>query len=219
MTNKKIQTAKNLLLASALAMSPLAREAVAAPVSGSVEHLQSTDESKGGSYERLNAFYSLPANVKGYTFVEAYHDGTAFGKTTLTKKVTDKFSIVSQTRSINEGFTDTGLGLQLNIPVQKGYALIRLVPAWINSEGKSVDNRNILGFAVGKDLSEKVSAAVFAEMNLGAKKGAEWAYGEAQLMYSVGKDWNIGYNPALRNNGSGKLIPRVEHRFAVQRKF
>ncbi|HVY01789.1 MAG TPA: hypothetical protein VHA12_03435 [Candidatus Nanoarchaeia archaeon] len=216
MKNKTIQKAKNLLLAGALLTGALTTE-VAAGVSGNVEHIQSTEA--GQSYERLNAFYSLPADVKGYTFLEAYHDGTAFGKTTLTRKLSDSISVVSQTRSINEGFTDTGIGLQLNIPVKNGYALVRLVPAWLNSEGKSVRSRNILGFAVGKNLSDKVSAAVFAELNLNSKSGAEWAYGEAQVFYSPSKDWNIGYNPALRNKSAGSIVPRVEHRFAVQRKF
>jgi len=205
----------------AAVLSGTAATASATPLlSGNIEHIQSTQEQKGGSYERFNGFYKLPGEVKGYTFGEFYHDGTNFIKHNLSRKVAGPVSLASQIKSVNEPLTDAGLGLQVAYFGKSGsYAVAKLLPLWMNKEGNSVKNREVLGFAIGTDLGSKVSVGIFGEINLKAKSGAEWAYGECSVMYKVNKDWSFGYNPALRNKAKGSVIPRMESRFALQRKF
>lgn len=226
MTNKTSTTrSRSFLKGSALAAAMIAATTPAMagklPVSGSVEHFQSAE--KDMSYQRGNFFYALPGNIKGYTFLEAYEDGSAFAKTSLTRKLSESVSALTLMRHINEGFSDAGIGLKYSVPFKENtngkYASLAFTPFWANADGHRVRNRAILGFAVGMDIAPKVSIGTFAELNLNSKNGAEWGYGEAYAKYKVNDKVSVGYHPALRNNGKGKIIPRVEHRLVAEWRF
>lgn len=201
-------------LAGAIYLSP---KKAHADINGSLETIIS--EKKENSYARLNGFYQLPGKINGYTFLELYKNGNGYyGKSMLTKNIGKTFSVKGEVIHANDPMALAGVGIGVNVPTpKKAYANIKLLPLWINKSGKYVSNKVILGYFAGADLGKGWNISSFGEVNLAAKDGPEWCYGEIALTKDIGKGVSIGYIPALKSKG--KLAPKVEHRVGLQAKF
>jgi hypothetical protein len=208
-TKKVKQIVCSALLAGAL-LFPIKSFA---KTTGSIDAIAS--EAKGASYLRLNGSYSLPGKVSGYTFLELYGgDKGYFGKTSLTKNIAGPLSATSEITHVNAPISQIGVGAKVAVPMpQKAYCTVKLLPCWVDNTGKHVDNKVIAGYAIGTSLGKGWSIGSFGEMNIGAKGGPQWGYGEVSVTKSVTKDLSVSYNPALKF--SGTAAPKLEHRISM----
>jgi len=195
----------------------LAPKKTHADINGSLEAIVS--EKKENSYARLNGFYQLPGEINGFTFLEFYKDGKGFfGKSMLTKGLSKTFSVKGELVHINEPVTYAGVGLGLNLPMPKGsYGSLKVLPVWVDKQGKYAPNKVIVGYVAGADLGKGWSMSSFGEANIAAKQGPKWCYGEVAVTKEIGKGVNVGYIPALKP--VGKLAPKIESRVGVQIRF
>jgi hypothetical protein len=180
-----------------------------------VEAIKSFTPNK--SYGRTNAYYKLPGEINGYTFLEVYSDGDSyFSKTALTKNIVDAVSGMVQTVN-GSGFNDqVGVGASVVIPTQeKTFAKAYIIPAYMSSDGKLVENKAITGFYAETEITPTLKASAFGEINIAGKP--QWTYGEINLEQKLGENISASYNPAL--NGKGNLLPQIEHRIAVKYTF
>lgn len=183
-------------------------------LSGSIEAILSEEAAK--SYARLHATYQLPGGLSGYTFIEGYQDGSYFAKSTLTKKAGDYLSLKGQVLQRGELFSMAGIGAGAKLPMPQGsYAGVYAVPLWIGKDGL-VHDRSIFGYSAGVKLGHGYSIGSVGEIQLAAKGGPQWAYGEIKAAKAIGQ-LEFSYEPALRSKGS--LLPRLEHRVSVSYKF
>ena len=188
-------------------------------INGNVEGIKSFEAGK--SYIRPNLFYDLPLGIKGYTFGEFYEDGdNHFIKTNLTKNIYGNFNARAQIINGTNLTDKIGIGPDVVIPTpEKIFAKMYFIPAFIDPKAKKIDNRSILGYFVSADLPLGFKSLSFGEINVAGKNGVEWAYGEIGLEKEILKDISLSYNPALRNDGVGKAVPRLEHRATAKYAF
>jgi hypothetical protein len=218
MKNKYTKTIKSVALAGLLGLSSLLGNAKAGDVSGNIGYVQ-REETKS-SYAEANAFYKLPFDVRGYTFLDLYNqDGGVFGKTTLTREIADS-GISARVQAIhgNELCTDVGLGLEAKIPTPKGVtAKVNCTPIWINSDGKEDDTIKV-GYFVALDLPWNMALSSFGEANVASPKGITWKYGEVELAKKIG-NLSIGYNAGLECKEDGIATPKINNGIAIRYKF
>jgi len=184
-----------------------------AKTTGSIDTIVS--EAKGASYLRLNGSYSIPGKIGGYTFLELYGGGKGyFGKTSLTKHIAGPLSATSELTHVSAPLSQIGVGAKVAVPMpQKTYCTVKLLPYWVDHTGKHVDDKVVAGYAIGTSLGKGWSVSSFGEMNVAAKGGPQWGYGEISVSKSISKDVSVSYNPALKF--SGTAAPKLEHRVSM----
>lgn len=189
-----------------------------AQLNGSIEAVKSFKPKQ--SYVRPQLFYDLPADIKGFTFLEFYQDGNSyFGRTNLTKEVTKGIGLRAEAIH-GSGFPDNyGLGLNVTIPSKKVFANFYLTPFWVNNKLKKIENKVLSGYFASMKLPLDMQLSSFGEWNLNGKNGVEWTYGELNLEKKLNKNLSVSYNPALKNRGAGKPIPRLTHRITAKYTF
>ena len=189
-----------------------------AQLSGSMEAIKSFKSKQ--SYVRPCLFYDLPANIKGFTFLEFYQDGNSyFGRTNLTKEVTKGIALRAEAIH-GTGFPNNyGLGLSATIPNKKVFANFYFTPFLVDNKLKKIENKVLSGYFASIKLPLDMQLSSFGEWNLNGKNGVEWTYGELNLEKKLNKNLSVSYNPALKNNGVGKPIPRLEHRVTAKYTF
>ena len=171
----------------------------------------------------------MPAGISGYTFLDLSRTQTGyFGKTTITKDVAKGFGLRGQVVHANEPVTRSGAGITYTLPMPgflKGnvFAKVNYMPLWSsNSTGKRIENKSTVGYYASVELPKNFSFMSFADINLEAKGGVQWEYGEAEISKKLETPigtFNIGYNAALQNNGAGNPRPTIENRLVVRTGF
>ena len=189
-----------------------------AQLSGSMEAIKSFKPKQ--SYVRPCLFYDLPANIKGFTFLEFYQDGDSFfGRTKLTKEVAKGIGLRGDIVH-GTGFPNNyGLGLNVDLPGKNVFTNFYLTPFLVDNKLKKIENKVLSGYFVSMKLPLDIQLSSFGEWNLNGKNGVEWTYGELNLEKKLNKNLSVSYNPALKNRGTGKPIPRLEHRITAKYTF
>jgi hypothetical protein len=213
LTEKIKKIAASTILATSLLM----------PIKAIAQSKSSIDaifhQDQKASYLRLNTSYDAPGKIKGYTAMEMYLDGKGyFGKTTLTKSLSDSISAKAVITHANEPLTQVGIGATMKVPTPKKTSLsFTLLPLWTDKKGDYVDHKVIAGYAIGADLGKGWSVSSFGETNVAAKGGPQWAYGEMSVAKKITDKLSVSYNPALRY--SGTIVPKLEHRISTTLKL
>lgn len=181
-------------------------------VSANVEAI--VPEKTENFHVRSNMFYNLPSDIGGYTWFEFYDEGY-FGRTTLTKRVSENVGVGTHA-VIGSGLKNRiSPRIQLTIPTPEGLsANVSSNPYFVDSDGK-VDNVLEVGYFVKKDLPWDMNISSFGLVNLTAKEGSQWTYGEINLQKQF-SDFSISYNPSMINRGEGKITPEFEHRLNLK---
>jgi hypothetical protein len=189
-----------------------------AQLSGSMEAIKSFKSKQ--SYVRPCLFYDLPANIKGFTFLEFYQDGDSFfGRTKLTKEVAKGIGLRSDIVH-GSGFPNNyGLGLNVDMPKNKILKNLYLTPFLVDNKLKKVENKVLAGYFASIKLPFDMQLSSFGEWNLNGKNGVQWTYGELNLEKKLSDKLSVSYNPALKSRGAGKPIPRLEHRVTAKYTF
>ncbi len=185
-------------------------------VFGSIEHIVS--ENKEKSSEELNLFYSLPGNIKGYTYIDFFKNGTYYGKTSLTRKINNKLGMKSQIVNSNNLFSRAGLGGYINIPFQSKNLSgnLSILPLWVNEKGNLMEDYLTAGYFISMKLPKEFKINFYGEWNVLAKGGPSWNYGEIEVEKNIGPIC-ISYRPALI--GKGDATPKLEQRVSIGFKF
>jgi len=206
-------------LVAAIGLTMATSGSAYAQSSGSVEGIKSNEPHN--SYVRMNGSTTLPGDVKLGGFSEFYSDGNSyFAKGTMSRNIMGPVSGITQLIAGTGTPTRAGPGLALGGPVADGItAKVYAIPAFINAQGKTVDNLSIAGFGAGASLGSGFSLGGFGEVNLSNPQGASWTYGELNLTYTVSDQVSVSANPALRNAHAGSVIPAVEPRVSVTYTF
>lgn len=182
---------------------------------------QEADSGAPTTYAEINHSAKLPYGIGTFGFIDLYGEGNGyFGKTVVEKSLTEKLSLRGHALHINEPFSQAGFGLSYVLPTpKKVFAKLSYLPLWIDSEGKKVEDNQILGYFASVDLPHNLSLFSFGEINPVAAKGPQWSYGEIELAKNFGKKFSIGANIQLNCKEPGKLEPEVVPRLAARIKF
>ncbi|HLC77065.1 MAG TPA: hypothetical protein VJH04_02575 [archaeon] len=173
-------------------------------------------ESQGASFVRPNIFYKL-GSVDGFTFIEFYSDKTYFGKTMLSKEIGRMFSLTGELAYGSSDANSARLGAKYSVPMPKGSEFeVKALPLWLDKDGRN--KKAVVGYYGSAKLPAGFDVSSFGEIDA---LNAEWMYGEFSIGKNFGKSGKIGihYNPLLKSNGTGKLMPRVEHAIRASYKF
>jgi len=214
---KMKRTLKSLVTAGAIGLASLMSMKAEAQVHGSVEYIQS--EKSENSYSRLNLFYGLPEDVRGFSFIELYDNGDGyFGRTSLDRKITDDFGVRMHVLYVNEPISKAGFGLNWTPSLsENASARVSLLPLWIGNEGGVIGDRMELQYAGRVDLPLGFNLSGFGILDLLAgKKSPQWTYGEFELTQNLGP-FKIGYNPVLLNKRG--VTPDMLHRLIAGIRF
>jgi hypothetical protein len=195
-----------------------------AQLSGSIDAVISSKHKK--SYMRPCLSYNLPWGVNGFSFLEFYknaNEGEAkpyYGRTKLTKEVIKGLGLRVDATHGSGGSNTYGAGLNVNLPKDKILKNLYLTPFWVNGKLQKVENKTLAGYFASTKLPFGLEASSFGEWNLNGKDGVGWTYGEINIekKFNKGK-FSVAYNPALKNKGAGKPIPRLEHRVTARYYF
>jgi len=213
MTNK-IKTAVCTGLAGLVGLLPM--RAKAGNASGHVGYMRS--ENPQTSYVETSVDYGLPGDVKANTFLDVYNDGGYFGKTTLTRKITNWLNARARAIHGNEYFSQAGIGVEAKIPMpNKMFAKLMFMPLWHDGDAP-VKNKANAEYVVGADLGKGFDACAWGRINVADPEGPTWCAGGISLYKHAGK-WKIGYDANLNSRGAGDLSSKIEHRLGVFRKF
>lgn len=193
-------------------------------VSGDVKYLQPIEGK--GAYSEVNAFYGLPFGARGYTFMD-FNEGNYYGKTFVTKALGEKgLALKTETMHANETMTQTGAGVQFNLPAipNVNYANLNYLPAFVGKDGKVVrDDKGImksaLGYAASVNLPGEVELSSFGQVVIGDK--AKWSYGEVEARKNITKSGKvfIAGNIALLSNPTKPLSPKTQARATIGVRF
>lgn len=203
MKSKKIMTG---VLAGALAAATIAGKA-----QSNIELMQTAD--KTTSRVRPNLFYKLPGGIKGYTFIEFYEDGkNYYAKTGLTKKIAGSLDARADIIDMSFAKDQVGLGLEYKLPTgEKTFAKVKAMPVYFGMDGKYIQSKAVLGYyfeqKVYVPLIKDAKVVAFGEIDVAAKGGPKWSYGELHAQKSL-DDFVLGIGVDLRSKG--KLIPQPE---------
>ena len=90
-------------------------------------------------------------------------------------------------------------------------ATVKAMPVYFGFDGKYVQSKAVLGFyfqqKVYVPILKDASVVAFGEINMAAKGGPTWSYGELHVQKSL-EDFVIGIGADLRCDG--KLVPHPE---------
>lgn len=160
---------------------------------------------------RPNLFYNLPGKIKGYTFLEFYNKGGYFGKTILNRPFKN-MTLEGEIKHINDSYSKHGMGIGKKIQFTKdSFLKFKLLPLWFDKAKLISDNTACYSFNV--NLPHKTHIGGFGEINLTNNlSNARWGYGELEVGRKMTKRIDAGYCAALKCEGPGKIIPRIENR-------
>jgi hypothetical protein len=156
-------------------------------------------DSKENSKARPNLYYELPLNIKGYSFLELYMDGQNYlGQTFFTKSIKGIFGVEVHAY-YSSFFTDyIGIGPTISIPMKDSTAVftLSLMPAFTDFKGKYQSNYMLGEFVFFKEFKftslGRWRINSFGIINLGAKGGPAWEYGEFYIEKPIGKHFFLG---------------------------
>ncbi len=172
---------------------------------------------------RLNLFYELPGNTKAYSFIEMDKTGY-FARTMANTPINKKGTGVKTEMKNSNKFKDhLGIGIEQKFKVAGVNTAIKALPLWTNIEGY-MNNTVVVGVSVSKQWGNihilnkefQVQISTFAELNVAAKKGPKWGYGEInaeiQIPTKAGQfDLGAGYDLY----GKEKLMPDTQFRVKI----
>lgn len=207
LTKKIKNIAKIATLAALIATSSIAKG------QGNVEAASMPSEN-GSSRARINLFYELPGDVKGYTFTDLYETGY-LSKSNLTKSLGNtNLSARSEVKLSNYFDNHAGIGLEYKFARENSSFVgsFKALPLWVDKSGL-VEKTGTVGFFLRKkwNLPKKyeLEASTFGEMNmLSEKKGKtspSWGYGEA-CVYVGKKDGKIDIGAGVDFYNKGKTL-------------
>jgi hypothetical protein len=197
MTSKKLLTA---ILAGALAATTMTAKA-----QSNIELMQTTD--KATSRVRPNLFYGLPFGVKGYTFIEFYEDGKSYyAKTGLTKKIKGGLDARVEVLDFSAATDKIGIGLEYKIPTkEETFAKVKVMPVYFGFDGKYAKPKVVMGFyfeqKIYVPILKDAKVVAFGEINIAAKGGPTWSYGELHVQKSL-DDFILGIGTDLTCDGN-----------------
>ena len=199
---------RNILTGAAFGLAALLPGKAEAQVTGNAQYIRS--ERSDGSQIKLNGFYGLPQDVRGFTFVEL-QEGGYFGKTYLDREISNGIGPRLMAVHGNEPLSETALGINAVVPYtpENVFATINVLPLWLGNEGEALGDKAFVGYFFNADLPWGLNLSGFGDWDVLAEGGAQWDYGEFNLKRKIGP-LDIGYNPVLYNNDGA--IPRLEHR-------
>lgn len=156
--------------------------------------------------------YGLPDDVKGYTFIDFYtqHEDY-FAKTFLSKEVVGGLEATLEVIQGNNFTDQVGIGTKYNLPLgENAYGNVKLLPVYVDMGGEFQKDKVVTGFLVGTTVYVPVVGDVdicaFGEINLAAKGGPQWQYGELSVTKDLG---NVEFGLSVDLNGKGKLLPQA----------
>jgi hypothetical protein len=224
-TLRSLALAGLTLLPQASVKADIADRLEEVKLSGNVAYFLGGHSDAGAqtTYPELNHSLTLPYNTKVSGFVDFYEkDAGYFGKTIVEKGLIGKLNFRTHIESYKEPFTRVGFGLSYALPTPKGtFAKLCYLPVFVDKEGEKIDNKQVVGLALGAELPYDCSLLAFGEMNVAAKNGVQWAYGEVELAKRFGEEkrFSVGLNLQLNNQGAGNPVPEVVPRLALRAKF
>ena len=212
------KTLKEIGLAALIGAASLI-PSTAQALSGSIRYIASetSNESKKtyGSYPELQMFYTLPAEVKGFTFADFFKKSGYLAKSSLEREIQYGIGPRVQLTHINQPLTQESLGVSAKTKfLPKGVsAKAYFMPFWRDNEFDKVQKKMLLGGSFSLDLPLELKLLAWGEANTQAGK---WSYGELELGRRFG-DIELSYNPALQPDKN--YLPRLEHRACVRVHF
>ena len=172
------------------------------------------------SYAEVNHSTALPYSTKVSGFVDMYKDGKGyFGKTSVDKSIANGLGAKVQALHCNSPLSQVGVGVTYVLPVKSAFAKLTYLPAWADNTGEKVDNKQIVGLYVAKDLTSKVNLSAFGEVNVAGTKGPQFTYGEIELARKFGDRVSVGANLQLNGKGAGEMTPELVPRVALRVNF
>ena len=191
--------------------------------SGNLAYFLAEDAKSGceTTYPEINHSTTLPYGMKVSGFLDFYgHDKGYFGKTLVDKSLTERLTLRSPIVHINAPVSQVGFGAVYALPTPgKTFAKVSYFPLFVDSKGNQVDDKQVVGFAVGAQLPYNFSAVVFGEANVAATKGPQWVYGEFEVAKKINDRVSVGLNLQLNPKGAGLIAPEVIPRLAVRGTF
>lgn len=214
---KTTKLLRNILAGATLfACTTFSKAEESNPITGNVKYFQGI-ESNNDSYPEVNAFYTIPGNINGYTYIDRFRSGFILGETSLDKKIEGNLNAAVQIRHTDELISNVTAGIKYSFDVKNGYGSINFMPLEISKDGRNT-NQGTLDFAAGKFFSNGIAIETFGGWRYDWKSGEiQWDYGEVNATVPIKKNsnWKVGFMPALVNKGNKlpKIVPRVGIQF------
>lgn len=192
-------------------------------VNGDVTYMFS-EESKSkaqNSYAEVNYSAKLTADVKVSGAMDFYNsDAGYFGKTAVDTSLGKGLGFRVQGIHGNGPLTQVGAGLSYVLPTpSKTFAVVRYLPIFTDTDGKQVDNKQMVGYYASASLPANFNLWSFGEVNVNGTEGPQWSYGEVELSKNLGKNLSVGANLQMNGQGAGKMTPEFVPRIALRAKF
>ena len=175
---------------------------------------------KSNTYQELELKYSLPLEIKGYTFLNNDSSTSFYGKTLLSKRIKNSnCSFKTEIIHNNEFNSNLGFGVTCEKIFENGFYINgSILPVWEKESDKIqfqyfLSKKNVFG---ENGSFGKVELSSFGEWN---HKG-NFEYGEISLLKSYSLDdkldFNIGFNGRLL--GDGDSTPKLDLGFTIKLK-
>lgn len=192
-------------------------------VNGDVTYFVSRESKSDAqnSYAEVNYSAKLTDKVKVSGAMDFYRsDAGYFGKTSIDTSLDKGLSLRLQGVHGNDPLTQVGAGVGYILPTpNKTFAIVRYLPIFTDTDGKQVDNKQIVGYYASAQLPANLNLWSFGEVNVDGTKGPQWAYGEVELSKNLGKNLSVGANLQMNGKGEGKMTPEFVPRIALRAKF
>jgi hypothetical protein len=194
-------------------LGTMALFAIAACAQGQdMQYLQTAE--KQTSRIRPTLSYTLPGEVKGFSFIELYNDKSGYlSNTVLQKQIVPKTNLASMIGVSNFKNNSLALGATYT-PVKNKNTMVQLgmYPLNLTKEGRT-KNLNIATYAVNQQLGKGFSVSSFGQVNVAT---ATWMYGEAALKKSLDnfvEGLTLGAGCDLRSEGKPLPKPNAQLQF------
>jgi hypothetical protein len=155
--------------------------------------------SKECSRVRPNLYYELPITIKGYSFLELYTDGQNYlGQTFLAKNIKGIFGV--EVHAYYSSFFEDyiGVGPMITFPTKDSTTILTLsfMPTFIGFKGKYQSNYMLGEIVFFREFNFPSLGTwrinSFGIINLAAKGGPLWEYGEFYLEKTLGSHLYLG---------------------------
>lgn len=214
------QTLKQILAVGAISLASVMPMEQTEAANAYVKFVQPV-KGENKSYLEPGMFYKLPGDVDVFSWVDIDQKGGYYGESNFKKKINSKLNAKAQLNHPNSLMGRLGLGASINVPFlpKNAFAEITALPIFFNKDGQTIDRKEI-NYFVKIDLPYGIEASSFGEIIQENGGETKWGYGEIKIEKEIGNSGiKIGYNPALRNQGEGRMTPKVEHRISISANF